>query len=171
MSLVHSDNKITSSKHYAGILREYNDLFAKDGKVNKKKFFETIVKPRIDIHIRTWYGFLRNFETEVGLAVPTNIHPDAQVGPEIRRAIIQLKGSDIATRDGIAKALNIGSETLQDLMDHPELLTTKDKIDLLFKAMKAQDSRVIAAAKANKERREIIKFNRAFDGATFADSD
>ena len=62
-------------------------------------------------------------------------------------------------------------DALEEISSNPQLLTPLQRSELLMKAMKAQDSRVIAAAKANKERREIIKFNRAFDGATFADSD
>lgn len=168
MLQVHADNKITSSKYYGEILKEYNDRFARDGKVQLKKFHAEFVLPRIKVSYELLRRHIKQFETSAGLiaaraAIPNNVNPAI----EANRAIIALKDSAIATREGIARALNIGTEALQEIIDHPELLSPKDRASLLFQAMKAQDSRIGAAAKIRHDMREQVKFSKTFSRAAF----
>ena len=169
MRRVHSDNKITSSKYYGEILQEYNARFARDGRVPIGKFFTEFVSPRIKVSYETFRQFVRQFETQAGLvaaraAIPSNANPFI----EENKLITILKDSATATREGIARALNIGTDALQELIEHPEMMSPKDRAELLFKAMKAQDSRVAAASKIRHDARETVKFNKMFNRAAFA---
>lgn len=181
---IHKNNRLASSPHYASILHSYNELFREKGKVNGKKFLREVIQPLIpDYGYDSWKEFLRKFKTEAGLAavnygveithtplikpaIPNKLAPN-----EERKLLANLKSADVATREGIARALNIGYDALLEIIENPNLSNPLDRADLLFKAMKAQDSRVIAAAKVNKERRETQKFNRMFDAASYSDAD
>jgi len=167
---IRSNNKIARSKFYPEILQEYNTRFARDGKINKRLFFREVVQPRIDISYEAFRQFISKFETEAGLqavAIIDRINTGVKVGDIETKTIVALKDSAIATRDGIAKALNIGLEALQEIIDHPELLSAKDRATLLFQAMKAQDSRMNAAAKISQDQREQVKFNKMFNRAAY----
>ena len=162
-------NKIASSKYYPEILKEFNDIFARDGKVNKKKFYTEFVLPRIKISYQGFMAFIGKFETEAGLAATAVLDRVAPATPvvEENRTIATLRDSAIATREGIARALNIGMDALQEIIENPHLISPKDRAMLLFAAMKAQDSRISATAKVRSDLREQVKFNKTFSRAAF----
>lgn len=163
-----SNNKLVHSPHYGTILREYNERFARDGKVNAKQFHEEVVSsllPHYKLH--TWYAFLKRFETSAGL-IAANAHQTAPPADPTQEARTLLSNNQ-ATVIGIQSALNIGAARLKELLENPELMTAKEAADLFFKAMKAQDSRIHAVGKIREDNREQEKFDRAFDGATYAD--
>ena len=175
---IRSNNKIARSKFYPEILQEYNTRFSRDGKVNKKRFFMEVVQPRIKISYQAFTTFIAKFETEAGLqAVAILDRVNAANGTPISAAATEvnaikiLKDSAVATREGIARALNIGVDALQEIIDHPDLLSAKDRADILFKAMKAQDSRIGATAKVRADVREQVKFNKTFSRAAFVGGD
>mgnify|MGYP001574176003 CR=1 FL=1 len=174
---IHKNNQLAQSSSYASILNAYNELFRTNGKVNGKEFWrETIIPILPNYSYDAWKNFLKRFKTEAGLAAASVVYVQNQVpsvmAPDMERKVLaNLKSADLATREGIARALNIGYEALQEIIENPNLSNPLDRADLLFKAMKAQDSRVIAAAKVNKERRETQKFNRMFDAASYSDAD
>ena len=79
--------------------------------------------------------------------------------------------NEIAIKLGIQRALNIGAGALEEIFRNPQLMTTKDAVDLLFKAMKSQDSRIGAVAKIRKDNREQTAFQKAFDKASYSDNE
>lgn len=170
-----ASNRLVNSVVYPKILHRYNEALqaaaAEGKKVNNKKFYEEVVLPELPgYHLQSWYQFLKRFKTEAGLiaatidhgAVSTTVNSD--VVQETQRTLLTV---DEATKKGIALALNIGYGRLQQLMEHPELMTAKEASDLLFKAMKAQDSRIHAIGKVREDNREEEKMARAFDQAAY----
>ena len=169
-----STNRLASSPHYARILHEYNELLATKGRVNNLKFYRENILPVIPTYsIPSWYQFLRRFKSTAGLisAQVVNQAPNTLTAEEENKLQNTLLASDVATKLGIQRALNIGATSLERLMVNPELMTVKDAADLLFKAMKAQDSRIGAVAKIRRDRREETAFQKAFDRASYSDQD
>jgi len=75
-----------------------------------------------------------------------------------------------ATQKGINASLNVALLTLQELLEHPELLLKippAQRIELLFKAMRAQDSRISALKSVREDNREQARFERAFENAAY----
>lgn len=167
-------NKLASSPHYARILDEYNELLAARGKVNNLKFYRDVILPVIpNYHPQSWYQFLRRFKSTAGLMAvqvvnqtPNTIRRDAE--NKLQNTFLS---NEVATQMGIQYALNIGAAALEELMANPQLMTTKDAIDLLFKAMKAQDSRIGAVAKVKQDDRRQAMFQRAFAQAAYGQND
>lgn len=168
------DNALTTSPHYGEILKEYNDRFARDGKVKLLPFWRDIVSLRVPgFSYQSFRNFVMKFETAAGLEMEKfqTLHPTAIPEVEQNRAIVQLKDAAVATREGIARALNIGLEALQEIIDNPHLVSSEKRAALLFQAMKAQDSRIAATAKVRHDVREQVKFNKMFSRAAFVGSD
>ena len=177
-----SNNRLITSKHYASIIAKYNELYAKQGKVNRSKFYRDFVQPLIpSVSRRSWLLHVSKFHLQAGLqaAHSLEILDQTKVIKEMKRdtrqdtnnqeniLLLNLQSAEVATRQGIAGALNIGMEALNEILDHPESLSPKDRADLLFKAMKAQDSRIKAVAILSQEGREQAKFQKAFDDAAY----
>lgn len=167
-----STNRLAVSPYYARILSEYNGLLERDGKVNNLKFYREVILPVLPkYHLQSWYQFLRRFKTTVGLASLQVVHqaPNTISRDEENRLESTLLSSHIATQLGIQLALNIGAERLKELLENPQLMTTKDAIDLLFKAMKAQDSRMSVTAKIKQQSREQVAFDKVFSSAAYGE--
>lgn len=165
-------NKLATHPSYPKILAKYNELFCKHGHVNNGKFYREYILPEIpDYHIQSWYQFLRRaFKKEAGLeeAVVGDAYDaykkalNKPIGKEVvERALSEnITLSDEATARGIRLALNVGTAALQKLMENPEKLLMKEAIELLFKAMKAQDSRARVIKEVRQDVREEEKFNK-----------
>lgn len=171
-----STNKLMTSPHAYEILREYNRLLQRDGKVNRLKFYRDVILPKIpDYDQNSWYGFLNRAYEKTGasnlpLPVPDEqeLLKTHQLG-ELQTALVT---NEVATQKGISMALNLGARfyelLLQKFETTPELLTEFEKrvlADSLHKAMKSQDSRIHAIGKVREDGREQAKFERAFRSA------
>jgi len=174
------NNKLVNSPHYGTILKEYNEQFAANGgKVNGLQFFKDVILPLMpDYPLRSWYLILKRFKSAAGLEASRQIGKDItlpKVDPIEEQANLEnaLLNNARATTEGIQAALNVGMEALKKISD-PDYFSTlkdKDKIDLLFKAMRAQDSRINAIARIKQDSREEVKFQKAFDSAAFGGED
>lgn len=164
-----STNRLVTSPHYAEILREYNERLSRDGKVNGQKFLREVIRPLIPNYSQeSWYYFLTRFKSATGIAqARLGVGHGISVEQESELQKNMLAMSE-ATRLGIMKALNIGEKALQEIVDNPHLLSSKDKIDLLFKAMKATDSRAKAKTDIRKDEREQKVFDEAFSDAAYS---
>ncbi len=165
-----STNKLAASPAYSRILHEYNEILTREGKVNNFKFYREVILPVLPkYHLQSWYQFLRRFKTTIGLVAVQVVRqsPNAIVGDGENRLENTLLSNEIASQLGIQRALNIGAERLKELLENPQLMTAKDAIDLLFKAMKAQDSRVNAVAKIKQQSRKEIEFEKSFNDAAY----
>ncbi len=167
---VREDNILANHPAYPKILESYNMLLKEKGKVNNKKFYETVILPEIPgYHMQSWYQFLKRFRTEVGI-VPTSSGPKVPASvpaAEMEVAKTLLSNSE-ATQRAVALALNISADALQNLMENPEQMSTKDRTELFLKVMKAQDGRVKAIGTIRADDREQQKFDHAFGGAAFS---
>ena len=164
-------NRLASSPQYEKILHEYNQEFQRtSGRVNESKFYREVVLPALpNYHIQSWYQFLRRFKGTAGLISAHVVDQGARSvsADEENKLQINLLGNDVATRLGIQRALNIGSARLEEIMLNPQLMTTKDAVELLFKAMKAQDSRIHSIAKIKEDTRKQSEFEQLCDMAAY----
>lgn len=169
-----STNRLTNSPAFQKILLQYNELLKKDGKVNDMQFWKDVVSKELpNYKVGAWYFFLKRFKTENGI-LPNEIKTFAEVAKgenEVENLTGETKtivlSNQDATAKGIAAALNMSSTRLSDLMNSPEKMTLKEAADLLFKAMKAQDSRIHAIGKIKEDSREEEKLDRIFNNADY----
>ena len=173
-----STNKLMTSPYAYEILREYNARLQRDGKVNKLAFHREVILPKIpDYKQISWYCFLRRAYDKIGspnLPVPL---PDGQQLDAVHGAgemVKTLQSNELATREGISHALNLGAAFYAELWTKyktdPESLTDFEKkifSDSMFKAMKAQDSRIHALGKVRQDNRDQARFERAFGESVY----
>jgi len=165
-----STNKLASHAAYAKIMHQYNECLIRDNRVNSKKFYETVILPEIPGYaLQSWYKFLRRFKTTAGLVTVQVVNggPNTIKNSGENDLINNLANNQVATQLGIQRALNIGADRLKEILANPQLMTAKDAVELLFKAMRAQDSRINAISKIHKDTREEEKFQRVFDEAAY----
>ena len=164
MAIARCTNRITKSPHYAKILREYNERFARDGKVNSVKFYNEIIKELVpNYSLQAWYQYLARYKNAAGALVElANIRTQPPANPNIEENNLQnnVLTAAQASHTALQKALNIGLKRLQELETDPSKLSFKDAVDLIFKSMKAQDSRARVIKEVREDAREEEKFNR-----------
>jgi hypothetical protein len=172
MIKVKPTNRIVNSPAYPKILSQYNDILKNFGRVNNKKFYEDVIKKEIPSYaLQSWYEFVKRFKTEKGLmeACPVTVENlDNKIDQENSLAVTILSNQE-ATAKLIQSTLNVSAEASKRLLEHPEELTDTDRklIEIGFKAMKAQDSRIHAIKSIREDGREAAKFDRAFDNAAY----
>lgn len=160
-----STNKLAMSPHYETILQKYNQELSQKGKVNNSKFYREVILPLIpDYYPQSWYQFLHRLKATAGSSVAQASNQKELSPPEIQENKLQntLLSNEKATALAINRALNIAVNRLQEIEKNPQLLSHKDAIDLFFKAMKAQDSRIHAVGKIREDSRKEDAFERAF---------
>ena len=163
-------NKLASSPHYKIILNKYNQKLEQDGKVNNLKFYREEIIPLIpNYHIQSWYQFLHRFKATAGQIMAEAYNPKIKEQNKDKENKLQttLLNNEIATNLGIQIALNIGVGRLKDILANPQLMSAKDAIDLIFKAMKAQDSRIHAIGKIREDNRKEDMFERIFSEVAY----
>lgn len=166
-------NILVNHPSYDKIMSAYNDLLKEKGKVNNKKFYETVILKEIpDYDMGSWYYFLKRFKTEAGITKEIEIVPSPtaplSTPPETQVAKTMLSNQE-ATVALISGILNISAKAAKDIIEHPELLSTKDRLEIGMKAMKAQDSRIHAVGKLREDNREQERFDRAFSSSQFGE--
>lgn len=167
-------SKAVIARHpmYPKILAVYREEFISNGgKMNDKRFWRTHIQPVApNVNVLAWYRFIRKFRKESGW-VASHAIATVAAGPkttEEKKLDRAMMTNDAATQLAINSALQIGAITLSELLNDPQKLadmSVKDRTDLVFKAMKSQDSRIHAIGKLKEDNREQAKFDRAFDGA------
>lgn len=169
MAIALTRNRLIQSPHYAEILHTYNDLLRKKGKVNKSEFYREHIKPVMPSYsLQAFCQFINRYETTAGLVFDaTRLGVDRE--REERALENNLLSNHAATAAGIQRALNIGMQALEEIEKGKGLMSTKERADFLFKAMKAQDSRIHALGKVREDSREQMKFDRAFGESSFDD--
>lgn len=173
MARILSTNRIVNSPAYTKILHLYNEELKDKGKVNKLAFYKNVVQKEIPNYtMSAWYQFVRRFETEAGLMAEQIHKIEQSTNPAVAENGVMrtLVGNKEATAKALQLALNIGMERLQKILENPDLMTAKEAADLIFKVLKAQDSRIHAIGKVREDNREEEKMNRAFSDAAFSDN-
>lgn len=174
-------NRLATSPHFAQILQKYNEEWKKtNGKVNEKKFHTEVIVPLIpEYGLQNFYQFLRRFKDAAGVVILEKINQTvdnpmlkmqtANIGAEVEELQKSMLSVQQAETAGIALALNIAHDKLKSIYENPSLMTAKDAIDMLFKSMKARDSRIHAIGKVREDNREEEKLERAFDMAAYGE--
>lgn len=165
-------NILVKHPSYQKILHLYTERLQTDGRVNNKRFFEEVIKPEIPgYNMQSWYLYIKKFGTPTGvLSAEVVDGPAREIIPDAEKKLnTVILDNKTATSKGIALALNIATERLQKIMENPQLMTAKEAIDLLFKAMKAQDSRIHAIGKVREDNREEEKLSRAFSDNAYGE--
>lgn len=181
MSINHVNPPIVRHAAYPQIVAEYNKIIERDGKVITLRFYLEFVQPR-GIGKSAWYNFVKKYATKNGLPfenisavpqivkIPDGVTPAAPLTGETVSdvSIVERVDAPTAIQRGIATALNIGLDSLQRIMSGKAVLSEKEKSELLFKAMKAQDSRINAVARMRKDRRDEVAFDKVFGEAAYS---
>ncbi len=171
MLLASHKNRLVSSPAYPKILHQYNERLQRDGKVNDKKFYEEVVLRDLPgYHLQSWYQFLKRFKTDHGI-IPAETVKSSIVQSEAAEVTVAttLLDNKTATANLIQAALNISAAAAQRIIENPQLLSDKERIEIGLKAMKAQDSRIHAIGKVREESREQEKFDRAFSKGAYGE--
>lgn len=158
---------------YHQILTHYNDALKEKGKVNNSAFFRDVVSGLIpEMKYQTWNWFVKKFRTQAGILPTVQQLAPAPLGLTEQSLANTMLSNQEATQRGIQAALNIGMNSLAEILANPTILQAmppEKRVDFLFKAMKAQDSRIHAIGKVKEDARQEEKFNRTFNGAAFED--
>jgi hypothetical protein len=167
-----STNTLVNHTAYPKILQMYNEELQTKGRVNNKKFYEEVVRKEIPSYsMGSWYFFLKRFKQRHGIVAVEKVVDSPNSLSEKKdgeTAIVStMLSNQEATAQAIQRALNIGNDRLKQIMENPSLMTAKEAIDLIFKAMKAQDSRIHAVGKVREDNREEEKMQRAFDNSAY----
>lgn len=180
-------NSLAISPHHDAIMEKYYELKRQHGNVNLVTFHNECVAPYVEnFPYESFRRYIRRLE-KIAAEKAQEVDSEEELPPEIAKdlprdqqlvAVMPTKDdleklkenilnmSD-ATRESLAIALNIGLSTLTDIATGKVQMSAKDRVDLLFKAMKAQDSRVATAAKLRKDNREQAAFEREFGEAAY----
>lgn len=172
---IRSDNKLVGSKHYGTILREYNKQYSETGRVQGRNFYNEVITPLLpDYSLSAWYQFIRKFKNEAGLEV-INKFPSQDLvpgDPSIEEG--KFKTNQDAISSGISDALTLGATFYNALLkkynESPASLEAWERkilADSLFKAMKAQDSRIHAIGKIKESNREEEKMDHLFETGAY----
>ena len=162
-----SNNTLVTSPFYNEILEKFNETIAKNGRVNKTKFYDEYVGPKVPGYSKdSFYKFLKRIQKTSSSLLPAAVAHQAET-----RLIENLRDSAEATRIGITAALNIGSDALEEILNNPQSTSVLQRVELLFKAMNAQNNRINALAALRQDRREEVKFQKTFADAAYADID
>lgn len=172
---IRSDNKLVGSPHYGTILREYNKQYQETGRVQGRKFYNEIIHPILpDYSLSAWYQFIRKFKNEAGLEVLNKFEPKELIPGDPAIEERSFKSNQEAMSSGISDALTLGATfynaLLKKYQETPDQLETWERkilADSLFKAMKAQDSRIHAIGKIKESNREEEKMDRVFNDASY----
>lgn len=151
---------------YPKILQLFNDELQKNGKVNISKFYREVVSVEMPGMPARTFSYFVSKHLEPNGSLPA-LQP---VPSELTQIQQTLLSNQQATEQGLQAALNIGSIALRELFNDPVALARmpKEKLaDLMFKAMKAQDSRVGAIARMKDDRRAEEKFNRLLNNGIY----
>lgn len=162
-----SQNTLAASHFYHEIITKFNELLSSNGRVNKKKFFLEEIAPKVPNYSQgAFYKYLSRIQK-----ASNSLLPIAQASQAETRLIENLRDSAEATRIGITAALNIGSDALEEILNNPQSTSVLQRVELLFKAMNAQNNRINALAALRQDRREEVKFQKTFADAAYADID
>lgn len=161
-------NVLVNSPHYSVILTEYNSR-SKLGKVNATKFYYEVIAPAVTGYsLSAWYKFLKDFKVAGDLVAVKTVETLTNNDPDAEKTLLNnLATRESATRTGLLAALNLGSKAIQQALKEPEKITLADGMKLLFGAMKAEDSRIVAIGKVRKDLRDEELFNKAMDDETY----
>lgn len=168
-----SRNILATHPSYPKIIDRYNFELKEKGKVNAKKFYEEVILPEIpEYSLMSWYQFLRRLKTAYGVG-PVEVVASPKVASDVvsteQGIATVLLTNDEATRKLVQASLNISAQAAQDIIDNPGSVNadTLKRLEIGFKAMKAQDSRIHALGKIREDKREQDRFDRAFQEASF----
>lgn len=141
--------------------------------MNDKKFYEVYIAPIVsDWSYKSWAAFILKFRKTAGIAASFAVQAVTATAPTIENKKLEraMMTNEAATQLGINSALSIGAKALDELLKDPlklALLTPVARTELLFKAMKAQDSRIHAIGKLKEDGREQAKFDKTFGSAAY----
>lgn len=159
-------NALVKSPHYDGIIQKYSERFKASGYVPVVDFYKEVVEPLVpEFKYESFRVFIRKFEQDA-LSGQSEILP-ATDGTRV--LVKKMLNADEASRRGIHAMLNIGAAALEELAEHPEKLSVKERAMLLTAAMKAQDSRIQATAKVRQDQRSQVAFDHVFGEAAYAE--
>jgi hypothetical protein len=177
------ESDLMESTRFPEMVEEFN-LRVVNGPLSINKFYTTVFsKTMPDFSKSFFFKYFSRFSNEGKSNIILKYDNDGKVlsvepPPSPQALVVSLaqelapanQDQDRATSRGIEAALKLGAKALEDLLEHPEELAAipyKDRVEILFKAMRAQDARVNVAINVRKEGRANRVFQSAFDEAAY----
>lgn len=155
-------NKITKSPFFELIVEAYNEF---GHTMNGKEFWESKVKsidPNIPYY--SWMRFVNAFKGQID-----NKKKAIIADMTIRELARTRKEMDLE-KSSLKNILAISDATIDELVKNPDLLAAipiKDRMDWLFKAMKARDSRMMTMTKVQAEKRKTSLYEDMMQNAQY----
>lgn len=167
-------NAFTQSPLHNSIMERYHTL-AMQGEVSLVDFHAENIAPVLpEYKYESFRTYIRKLEEDMkamSIGLPNGASNKLGAPLPESVAIQRLKdlvvSSSRSTREGIALALGIGLETLQKIALGQIEMSAKERAELLFKAMKAQDSRIAATRMIRQDNREQAVFESVFSEAAY----
>lgn len=149
---------VNNSEAFGAIMEKYNLL---GRSMSVRAFYAEYVKPMDqNITYRMWDYYIRRLRKNVVLR-----------SEEITEKITNNLATETSMENSaMRKLLAIGDLTLDKFIEQPELLSTiplDQRVQWIFNAMKARDSRMIATAKVLGEKRKTNMYEDMLQGAQY----
>jgi hypothetical protein len=162
-------NALTRSEHHDAIMAKFNEIERTAGAVALKPFHAEVVAPLLPHYkYNDFCIYIRKLRTAAA-EDPEGTTALIPTSPAAALAIGTMHSAAENTKKGIDFALQIGRDALEKIATGETKLTEKEKADLMFKAMKAQDSRIQATAKVRQDQRSQVAFDHVFGDAAYTD--
>jgi hypothetical protein len=151
-------SEVNNSEAFGAIMEKYNLL---GRSMSVRSFYTEYVKPMDqNITYRMWDYYIRRLRKNVVLR-----------SEEITNKITDNLATETSMENSaMRKLLAIGDLTLDKFIEQPELLSTiplDQRVQWIFNAMKARDSRMIATAKVLGEKRKTSMYEDMLIGAQY----
>lgn len=153
-------NVITRSPFFNEIMVKYDQVGTS---MSRKQFFEQYVsKMDPNLRYRSWEEFMKKYDKIVQIKAQKLL--DKIADKEV--SSMQME------EDSLRKILAIADLTLDQVVENPALLTNvpvTERMNWLFRAMSARDSRMLVVAKVQAEKRKTSMYEDMFQGAQYGD--
>lgn len=153
---------------------------------NGADFFRDFVRPSNPlVPLQIWRAYTRAFKraedgvlqipSTYSVQMPKKEKPDEPPIPDtppLDNSFLAKDDRFIAagklTEEGIVSMLRIGLRALQEVEKNPKLMPIKDRLELLVRAMRAQDSRIGAMTQVRAAEQAVQRFQKNFSNAAYS---
>lgn len=140
------------SPQWTTLVELYSNELEKNGLVNKKKFYDSKVRPLMPtISYMSFLARIRRL--------------NKKSEPHLMEKISDAQEHTIRTLNAM---LAIGEDTIRKILMDPDSVSPREKLDMFFKAMRAQDSRMATLSRVKREDLESRLFMEKFANQAYA---
>ncbi len=149
---------VTKSPYFDVIMKKYEEIGMHLSSTAFHRDYISKIEPGISL--RTWQNYVRNLNKKVQIKV------DKLIDRIANQKVETTKMEDTSLR----KILAIADVTLDEVVENPKILATipvSRRMQWLFNAMKARDSRMTTLTKVQQEKRKSSMYDDMLEGAQY----